>query len=111
MNVSEIDFVFADRRILTLFKHTFLYSTITSSLIVWNTETNVYNVCSFVFRLSPQLSQEVMLDEVSDAVLVDMLWETQMYLYEKRECLETLAKLLLNSLKPFQNTTRFASGY
>ncbi|KAM9489962.1 85/88 kDa calcium-independent phospholipase A2 isoform 2-T5 [Salvelinus alpinus] len=28
-------------------------------------------------RLSPQLSQEVMLDEVSDAVLVDMLWETQ----------------------------------
>uniref|UniRef100_UPI001EAEEAC8 85/88 kDa calcium-independent phospholipase A2-like n=1 Tax=Oncorhynchus gorbuscha TaxID=8017 RepID=UPI001EAEEAC8 len=34
-------------------------------------------------RLSPQLSQEVMLDEVSDAVLVDMLWETQMYLYEQ----------------------------
>ncbi|XP_065811693.1 85/88 kDa calcium-independent phospholipase A2 isoform X2 [Labrus bergylta] len=47
-------------------------------------------------RLSPQLSQEVMLDEVSDAVLVDMLWETQMYLYEKRENLQTLAKLLLN---------------
>ncbi|KAM7009244.1 85/88 kDa calcium-independent phospholipase A2 isoform 2-T2 [Tautogolabrus adspersus] len=48
-------------------------------------------------RLSPQLSQEVMLDEVSDAVLVDMLWETQMYLYEKRENLQTLAKLLLNN--------------
>ncbi|XP_069545676.1 85/88 kDa calcium-independent phospholipase A2 isoform X1 [Brachyistius frenatus] len=47
-------------------------------------------------RLSPQLSQEVMLDEVSDAVLVDMLWETQMYLYEKREVLQSLAKLLLN---------------
>lgn len=29
-----------------------------------------------------------MLDEVSDAVLVDMLWETQMYLYEKRENLQ-----------------------
>lgn len=47
-------------------------------------------------RLSPQLSQEVMLDEVSDAVLVDMLWETQMYLYEKREKLQSLAKVLLD---------------
>lgn len=47
-------------------------------------------------RLSPQLSQEVMLDEVSDAVLVDMLWETQMYLYEKREILQSLATLLLD---------------
>ncbi|XP_067354907.1 85/88 kDa calcium-independent phospholipase A2 isoform X1 [Channa argus] len=45
-------------------------------------------------RLSPQLSQEVMLDEVSDAVLVNMLWETQMFLYEKREVLQSLAKLL-----------------
>lgn len=48
-------------------------------------------------RLSPQLSQEVMLDEVSDAVLVDMLWETQMYLYEKREILQSLANVLLNN--------------
>ncbi|XP_031734138.1 85/88 kDa calcium-independent phospholipase A2 isoform X1 [Anarrhichthys ocellatus] len=48
-------------------------------------------------RLSPQLSQEVMLDEVSDAVLVDMLWETQMYLYEKRETLQFLAKVLLDN--------------
>lgn len=46
-------------------------------------------------RLSPQLSEEVMLDEVSDAVLVDMLWETQMYLYEQREQLHTLAQQLL----------------
>ncbi|XP_040003185.1 85/88 kDa calcium-independent phospholipase A2 isoform X2 [Xiphias gladius] len=48
-------------------------------------------------RLSPQLSQEVMLDEVSDAVLVNMLWETQMYLYEKREILQSLANLLLDN--------------
>ncbi|XP_041789039.1 85/88 kDa calcium-independent phospholipase A2 [Chelmon rostratus] len=48
-------------------------------------------------RLSPQLSQEVMLDEVSDAVLVNMLWETQMYLYEKREHLQSLAKLLVDN--------------
>ena len=50
-------------------------------------------------RLSPQLSQEVMLDEVSDAVLVDMLWETQMYLYEKREVLQSLAKVLMDNWK------------
>ncbi|XP_023286966.1 85/88 kDa calcium-independent phospholipase A2 isoform X2 [Seriola lalandi dorsalis] len=48
-------------------------------------------------RLSPQLSQEVMLDEVSDAVLVDMLWETQMYLYEKRDVLQSLANMLLDN--------------
>uniref|UniRef100_A0A8C2ALL6 phospholipase A2 n=1 Tax=Cyprinus carpio TaxID=7962 RepID=A0A8C2ALL6_CYPCA len=46
-------------------------------------------------RLSPQLSQEVMLDEVSDAVLVDMLWETQMYLYEHRDVIQTLSQQLL----------------
>lgn len=48
-------------------------------------------------RLSPQLSQEVMLDEVSDAVLVDMLWETQMYLYEKRDVLKSVARSLLDN--------------
>ncbi|XP_023670405.2 85/88 kDa calcium-independent phospholipase A2 isoform X2 [Paramormyrops kingsleyae] len=47
-------------------------------------------------RLSPQLSVEVMLDEVSDAVLVDMLWETQMYLYEHREDIQALAQRLLH---------------
>uniref|UniRef100_A0A673HF04 phospholipase A2 n=1 Tax=Sinocyclocheilus rhinocerous TaxID=307959 RepID=A0A673HF04_9TELE len=46
-------------------------------------------------RLSPPLSQEVMLDEVSDAVLVDMLWETQMYLYEHRDVIQTLCQQLL----------------
>ncbi|XP_030637353.1 85/88 kDa calcium-independent phospholipase A2 [Chanos chanos] len=48
-------------------------------------------------RLSPQLSVEVMLDEVSDAVLVDMLWETQMYLYEQREVIQTIAQQLLQA--------------
>ncbi|XP_035986595.1 85/88 kDa calcium-independent phospholipase A2-like [Fundulus heteroclitus] len=45
-------------------------------------------------RLSPQLSQEVMLDEVSNKVLVNMLWATLMYLFEKREVLQSLAKML-----------------
>uniref|UniRef100_A0AAY4A5T3 phospholipase A2 n=1 Tax=Denticeps clupeoides TaxID=299321 RepID=A0AAY4A5T3_9TELE len=48
-------------------------------------------------RLSPQLSVEVMLDEISDSVLVDMLWETQMYLYEQRDNLQTLAQQLLRA--------------
>uniref|UniRef100_A0A8C6T7L3 phospholipase A2 n=1 Tax=Neogobius melanostomus TaxID=47308 RepID=A0A8C6T7L3_9GOBI len=48
-------------------------------------------------RLSPQLSQEVMLDEVADSVLVDMLWDTQMYLYEKRDVLQALALQLLDN--------------
>nr|XP_015215005.1 PREDICTED: 85/88 kDa calcium-independent phospholipase A2 [Lepisosteus oculatus] len=47
------------------------------------------------FRLSPQFSMEVMLDEVNDAVLVNMLWETQMYLYQQREKVQALAQQLL----------------
>ncbi|XP_069823335.1 85/88 kDa calcium-independent phospholipase A2 isoform X2 [Dendropsophus ebraccatus] len=47
------------------------------------------------FRLSPQLQTDVMLDEVSDAVLVNMLWDTQIYIYQQREELQRLAKLLL----------------
>ncbi|KAM8930441.1 85/88 kDa calcium-independent phospholipase A2 isoform 2-T2 [Pelodytes ibericus] len=47
------------------------------------------------FRLSPQLETDVMLDEVSDAILVNMLWDTQIYIYQQREVLQRLAKLLL----------------
>ncbi|KAM4650612.1 85/88 kDa calcium-independent phospholipase A2 isoform 2-T3 [Discoglossus pictus] len=47
------------------------------------------------FRLSPQLETDVMLDEVSDALLVNMLWDTQIYIYQQREELQKLAKLLL----------------
>ncbi|XP_075039065.1 85/88 kDa calcium-independent phospholipase A2 isoform X4 [Mixophyes fleayi] len=47
------------------------------------------------FRLSPQLQTDVMLDEVSDAVLVNMLWDTQIYIYQQRELLQNLARLLL----------------
>ncbi|XP_072277235.1 85/88 kDa calcium-independent phospholipase A2 isoform X2 [Pyxicephalus adspersus] len=47
------------------------------------------------FRLSPQLQTDVMLDEVSDAVLVNMLWDTQIYIYQQREEIQKLAQLLL----------------
>lgn len=61
---------------------------------------------SLLCRLSPQLSQEVMLDEVSDAVLVNMLWETQMYLYEKREVIQSMARVLLGNWKHEEITRR-----
>uniref|UniRef100_A0A8B9SSC5 phospholipase A2 n=1 Tax=Anas platyrhynchos TaxID=8839 RepID=A0A8B9SSC5_ANAPL len=44
------------------------------------------------FRLSPQLHTDVMLDEVNDAVLVDALWDTQLYIYQQREQLERLVR-------------------
>uniref|UniRef100_A0ACB8FP94 85/88 kDa calcium-independent phospholipase A2 n=1 Tax=Sphaerodactylus townsendi TaxID=933632 RepID=A0ACB8FP94_9SAUR len=34
------------------------------------------------FRLNPQLENDVMLDEVSDTILVNLLWETQLYIYQ-----------------------------
>ncbi|CAH2312335.1 85 88 kDa calcium-independent phospholipase A2 [Pelobates cultripes] len=47
------------------------------------------------FRLSPQLETDVMLDEVSDEVLVNMLWETQIYIFQQRDVWHKLAKILL----------------
>ncbi|XP_058872424.1 85/88 kDa calcium-independent phospholipase A2-like isoform X2 [Acipenser ruthenus] len=49
------------------------------------------------FRLSPQFSSEVLLDEIEDAILVNMLWETQIYVYEQREQIQHLARWLLDA--------------
>ncbi|XP_051790387.1 85/88 kDa calcium-independent phospholipase A2 isoform X2 [Erpetoichthys calabaricus] len=49
------------------------------------------------YRLSPQFSMEVTLDETQDAVLVHMLWETQIYIYEQREQIQKLAQWLLEA--------------
>ncbi|XP_060245041.1 85/88 kDa calcium-independent phospholipase A2 isoform X3 [Meriones unguiculatus] len=48
------------------------------------------------FRLNPQLGTDIMLDEVSDAVLVNALWETEVYIYEHREEFQKLVQLLLS---------------
>ncbi|XP_031456020.1 85/88 kDa calcium-independent phospholipase A2 [Phasianus colchicus] len=46
------------------------------------------------FRFSPQLHTDVMLDEVNDSVLVNALWDTQLYIYQQREQLEQLVHYL-----------------
>uniref|UniRef100_A0A8B9PVL5 phospholipase A2 n=1 Tax=Apteryx owenii TaxID=8824 RepID=A0A8B9PVL5_APTOW len=47
------------------------------------------------FRLSPQLHTDVTLDEVNDTVLVNALWDTQLYIYQQREQFEQLVQHLL----------------
>ncbi|XP_051817891.1 85/88 kDa calcium-independent phospholipase A2 isoform X1 [Antechinus flavipes] len=47
------------------------------------------------FRLNPQLGTDIMLDEVSDTVLVNALWETEVYIYEQRDQLQKLVQQLL----------------
>ncbi|KAM9228777.1 85/88 kDa calcium-independent phospholipase A2 isoform 3-T3 [Dugong dugon] len=48
------------------------------------------------FRLNPQLGTDIMLDEVSDMVLVNALWETEVYIYEHRDQFQKLIQLLLD---------------
>uniref|UniRef100_A0A7N9D9D1 85/88 kDa calcium-independent phospholipase A2 n=1 Tax=Macaca fascicularis TaxID=9541 RepID=A0A7N9D9D1_MACFA len=48
------------------------------------------------FRLNPQLGTDIMLDEVSDTVLVNALWETEVYIYEHHEEFQKLIQLLLS---------------
>ncbi|XP_078286737.1 85/88 kDa calcium-independent phospholipase A2 isoform X2 [Rhinoraja longicauda] len=49
------------------------------------------------FRLNSQLKTDVMLDEIDDAVLVNMLWDTQIYIHQERERIKELARLLLSA--------------
>nr|XP_045728495.1 85/88 kDa calcium-independent phospholipase A2 isoform X1 [Mirounga angustirostris] len=48
------------------------------------------------FRLNPQLGTDIMLDEVSDTVLVNALWETEVYIHEHQEQFQKLIQLLLS---------------
>ncbi|XP_045635513.1 85/88 kDa calcium-independent phospholipase A2 isoform X3 [Ursus americanus] len=48
------------------------------------------------FRLNPQLGTDIMLDEVNDTVLVNALWETEVYIHEHREQFQKLIQLLLS---------------
>ena len=54
--------------------------------------------CSMVdvpfFRLSPQLSENIPLDCTDDRTLINMLWETQCYIYQHWERIQHLAILL-----------------
>lgn len=47
-------------------------------------------------RLSPQLDQDVRMDETDDEVLVHMLWLTQSYMVEQKYNVEKLIKLLVD---------------
>ncbi|XP_078093564.1 85/88 kDa calcium-independent phospholipase A2 isoform X2 [Mustelus asterias] len=49
------------------------------------------------FRLNSQLKTDVMLDEIDDAILVNMLWDTQIYIHQERERIQQLAQLLLTA--------------
>ncbi|XP_074797663.1 85/88 kDa calcium-independent phospholipase A2 isoform X4 [Natator depressus] len=47
------------------------------------------------FRFSPLLHSDVMLDEVNDAILVNALWDTQLYICQQQEQFKQLVQELL----------------
>ncbi|XP_065334315.1 85/88 kDa calcium-independent phospholipase A2 isoform X2 [Cloeon dipterum] len=55
------------------------------------------------FRFSPQMSEEIEMDERDDAKLVNMLWEARAFMHKQAEPLANLAKLLLKERKPNVN--------
>ena len=48
----------------------------------------------FYRRLNPSIFLNVPLDEKDDHVLVNMLWEAQVYMYERRHVIKELADRL-----------------
>uniref|UniRef100_H3AC52 phospholipase A2 n=1 Tax=Latimeria chalumnae TaxID=7897 RepID=H3AC52_LATCH len=53
-------------------------------------------VDTLFFRFSPQLDSEVALDEIEDGVLIHMLWETQMHIFQHRDEFQHLVECLLD---------------
>uniref|UniRef100_A0A8C4QX84 phospholipase A2 n=1 Tax=Eptatretus burgeri TaxID=7764 RepID=A0A8C4QX84_EPTBU len=51
-------------------------------------------------RLSPQLMSDVMLDEVQDTMLIDMLWDTEIYIHKQKNNIKRLAESLLRYSPP-----------
>ena len=48
----------------------------------------------FYRRLNAQVYSDVHLDEKNDEVLVNMLWETQVYIFEQRQVIKELTERL-----------------
>lgn len=46
------------------------------------------------FRFSPQLSEEIAMNEMSDEKLCNMLWETKVFMYNNRSTIKQIADLL-----------------
>ena len=49
------------------------------------------------FRLNPPLSSDVELDENEDRILINMLWETRIYLHKNRDLLQRAGRILLGT--------------
>ena len=47
------------------------------------------------FRFNPPLSNDVELDEQSDNVLINMLWDARIYLHKNRDLVEKAGRILL----------------
>lgn len=57
--------------------------------------------CSMIgvpyYRFSPQMSEDIVMDEKSDEKLVRMLWEGKVYMHENLDSMKELAVLLNNN--------------
>ena len=52
-------------------------------------------VGALYYRLDPLIDDHVYLDEKDDEKLIDLLWETHIYIYENRSLIEKIAEDLL----------------
>ena len=46
------------------------------------------------YRFSPQLSEDINMDERNDEKLVNMVWECKAYMYSQRSIVKELAAIL-----------------
>ena len=74
------------------------------SALVAATETDRYitkraeSWCNMIdaqyFRLNSQLQNEIPLDTINDEILMQVLWETQIYIHKNKKKISKIARLL-----------------
>lgn len=55
------------------------------------------------FRFSPQLSEDISMDEKNDEKLVNMLWETKAYMFNQEPVVKKLSHLLKSKFNVTEN--------
>ena len=48
------------------------------------------------YRLNPLLDEDIAMDEKDDTTLLNLIWETQKYIYNNKAMISEIANLLLS---------------
>ena len=69
----------------------------TDGAVVFGAKAWCESIGSYYFRLQPQLSYNMKLDEVENKNLIECLWDVQCFVYKNKEHFERITDLLMSA--------------